>query len=60
MASKKNQNFEKLTTVDIVDVNNQKISNWKKYNSLFSPKEMSEKINMQKKLYSSMTSLIIF
>ena len=50
MAAKKNQNFEKLTTVDIVDVNNQKISNWKKYNSFFSPKEMSEKINMQKKI----------
>ncbi len=50
MASKKNQNFENLTTVDIIDINDEKISNWKKYCSSFSPKEMSEKINMQNKI----------
>lgn len=50
MASKKNPNFENLTTVDIIDVNDKKISNWKKYYSSFSPKEMSEKINMQNKI----------
>tara|TARA_B100000963_G_C22638201_1_gene678782 strand:+ start:2399 stop:3262 length:864 start_codon:yes stop_codon:yes gene_type:complete len=50
IASQNNKNFENLTTVDIVDVNDKKISNWKKYHSSFSPKEMSEKINMQDKI----------
>ena len=36
--------------MDIIDINDEKISNWKKYCSSFSPKEMSEKINMQNKI----------